>query len=51
VGLRRPWREADHSSPSSAEVKNEWSFTSTLANTSSWHDALLSTRTTLNLPY
>jgi hypothetical protein len=29
-GLKRPWREADHSRPSSAEVKNAWSYTTTL---------------------
>jgi hypothetical protein len=28
-GLKRPRREADHSPPSSAEVKNAWSCTST----------------------
>jgi hypothetical protein len=28
-GVKRPWREADHSPPSSAEVKNAWSYTST----------------------
>jgi hypothetical protein len=28
-GVKRPGREADHSPPSSAEVKNEWSYTST----------------------
>jgi hypothetical protein len=28
-GLKRPRREADHSPPYSAEVKNEWSYTST----------------------
>jgi hypothetical protein len=27
--LKRPGREADHSPPSSAEVKNAWSYTST----------------------
>jgi hypothetical protein len=27
--LKRPGREADHSPPSSAEVKNVWSYTST----------------------
>jgi len=26
-GVERPGREADHSSTSSAEVKNEWSYT------------------------
>jgi hypothetical protein len=29
-GIKRPGREADHSTPSSAEVKNVWSYTSTL---------------------
>jgi hypothetical protein len=29
LGLRRPGREANHSPPSSAEVKNAWSYTST----------------------
>jgi hypothetical protein len=28
-GVKRPGREADHSPPSSAEVKNSWSYTST----------------------
>jgi hypothetical protein len=27
-GVKRPGREADHSHPSSAEVKNAWSYTS-----------------------
>jgi hypothetical protein len=30
LGVKRPGREADHSPPSSAEVKNAWSYTSTL---------------------
>jgi hypothetical protein len=30
LGLKRPVRESDHSLPSSAEVKNAWSYTSTL---------------------
>jgi hypothetical protein len=29
LGLKRPGREADHSPPYSAEVKNAWSYTST----------------------
>jgi hypothetical protein len=29
LGEKRPGREADHSPPSSAEVKNAWSYTST----------------------
>jgi hypothetical protein len=28
LGVKRPGREADHSPPSSAEVKNVWSYTS-----------------------
>jgi hypothetical protein len=28
-GIKRPGREADQSPPSSAEVKNEWCYTST----------------------
>jgi hypothetical protein len=27
-GVKRPGREADHSPPTSAEVKNAWSYTS-----------------------
>jgi hypothetical protein len=27
--VKRPWREADESPPSSAEVKNAWGFNST----------------------
>jgi hypothetical protein len=29
LGVKRSGREADHSPPSSAEVKNAWSYTST----------------------
>jgi hypothetical protein len=29
LGVKRPGSEADHSPPSSAEVKNAWSHTST----------------------
>jgi hypothetical protein len=29
LGVKRPGREADHSPPPSAEVKNAWSYTST----------------------
>jgi hypothetical protein len=29
VGVKRPGHAADHSPPSSAEVKNAWSYTST----------------------
>jgi hypothetical protein len=31
LGVKPPARETDHSPPSSAEVKNAWSYTSTLA--------------------
>jgi len=41
-----PGREADHSPPFSAEVKNEWSYTSTLPD-ASWRGVQLSTRITL----
>jgi hypothetical protein len=44
--VQRPGREAHHSPPSNAEVKNEWSYTST-PPTSSWRGAWLSTGTTL----
>jgi hypothetical protein len=30
LGVKQPKREADHSPPSSAKVKNEWIYTSTL---------------------
>jgi len=29
LGVKRPGREGDHSPPSSAEIKNAWSYTST----------------------
>jgi hypothetical protein len=29
MGIKRPAREADHSPPPSAEVKNAWSYTNT----------------------
>jgi hypothetical protein len=29
MGVKRPAREADHSLPSSAEIKNEWNYMST----------------------
>jgi len=38
LGVKRPWCDADHSPPSSAEVKNAWSYTFT-PNTSSRHGA------------
>jgi hypothetical protein len=47
--VKRPGREADHSPPSSAEVKNVWSYTSILPHTSSWRGAKLSAGTLLYL--
>jgi hypothetical protein len=35
-GIKRPGCEADNSPPSSAEVKNAWSYTSVPSNSSSW---------------
>jgi hypothetical protein len=40
LGIRRPGREANHSPPSSPEVKNAWSNTSTLLVR--LHDVVLS---------
>jgi hypothetical protein len=37
--VKRSGSEADHSPPSSAEVKNTWSYTSTPPNTTSWRVA------------
>jgi hypothetical protein len=42
-GVKRLGREANHSLPYSAEVKNAWSHTSTL-HTFAWRGASLSTR-------
>ena len=36
LAARRQWRDADHSPPSSAEVKNEWRYTSTLLCALAW---------------
>jgi hypothetical protein len=35
-GVKRPVREADHSSPFNAEVKNAWSYTSTPPYDMAW---------------
>jgi hypothetical protein len=43
LGIKQPGSEADDSLPSSAEVKNMWSYTS------SWHGAQLKHRH--NLPF
>jgi hypothetical protein len=51
LGVKRPWREADHSSPSSAEVKEWMEVYIHSPNTPSWRGAQLkkkkSTGTTL----
>jgi hypothetical protein len=39
AGVKRPERESNYSLPSSAEVKNSWSSTSTPYKKSSWRDA------------
>jgi hypothetical protein len=60
--VKRPGREAEHSGPSTAEVKNVWSYTSTppvhlncvvlneTVRASSWRGTWLSTGTALRLP-
>jgi hypothetical protein len=48
-GVKRPGREADHSSPSSAEVKECVKLYIHSPNTLSWRGAQLSTGTTLTL--
>jgi hypothetical protein len=50
LGVKRPGREADHSPPSSAEVKECLELYLHSPNTPSWHGAYLSTGTTLPLP-
>jgi hypothetical protein len=50
-GVRRPGREADHSPPSSAKLKNAWSYTSTPQYAfMEWCLVRGSTGTTLPLP-
>jgi hypothetical protein len=49
LGVKRPGREADHSSPSSAEVKNAWSYTSTLPIC--LHGVVVCWSTGTNLPF
>jgi hypothetical protein len=44
LGIKRAGCEADHSSPSSAEVKNAWSYTSTPPIR--LHDVVLSLKNT-----
>jgi hypothetical protein len=43
LGVKRPRREAGHSPPPSAEVKNVWSYAS-IPNTPSWRGAQLNHR-------
>jgi hypothetical protein len=49
MGVKRPGREADHSPPSSAEVKECVELYLRSPNTPSWRGAEFSTRTTLPL--
>jgi hypothetical protein len=50
--VKRPGREADHSPPYSAEVKNEWIYISTPQYISiAWYSVKESTRTILSLLY
>jgi hypothetical protein len=51
LGVKRPGREADHSPPSSAEVKNAWSYTSTTQYAFMAWCSVKSTGTTLRLPF
>jgi hypothetical protein len=51
LGVKRPGREADHSPPTIAKVKNMWSYTSTLPICPHGVVLSLSTGTTLPLPY
>jgi hypothetical protein len=43
LGVKQMGCEADHSPPSTAEVKKEWSYTS-IPLTSTWHSTSLITR-------
>jgi len=38
-GIKQPVHEADHSPPSSAELKSEWNYNLHSPNMSSWHGA------------
>jgi len=54
LGVKRPGREADHSLPSSAEVKRMRGDIPPLPNTPSWHGAQLKKHkdnVTFTLPY
>jgi hypothetical protein len=51
LGLKRPGREAYHSPPSSAEVTNAWSYTSTVPYVFMAWCLVTHTGTTLPLPY
>jgi hypothetical protein len=46
-GVKRPESDVDHSSPSFALVKNEWSYTSTLSYALFYHFKIFSKRRTL----
>jgi hypothetical protein len=52
LGVKRPEREVDHSPPSSAEVKNTWSYTSTPQYAfMAWCSVKESTGSTLTLTF
>jgi hypothetical protein len=51
LGVKRPGREADHSPPSIAEVKDCVELYLHSPNMPSWHGAQLSTGTTVPLPF
>jgi hypothetical protein len=51
LGIKRPGREADHSPPSTVEVKECVELYLHSPKTPSWRGALLSTGTTLLLPF
>jgi hypothetical protein len=49
LGLKRPGREVNHAPPSSAEVKNPWSYVIYSHNTPSWRGAQLKHRDNFTL--
>jgi hypothetical protein len=49
-GVKRTGREADHSPPSTAEIKNAWSYTSTRPYLMAWSLVKQRDRFTLKLP-
>jgi hypothetical protein len=51
MGVKRPWREADHSLPSSVEVKEYVELYLHFSNTPSWCRAHLKAQVIEYLPY